>query len=62
MGGACGTYVMKKNAYSVLVGKLEGRGSLGRSKSRGENNVDWIYLAQDRQKGRSVAVMKFRVI
>jgi len=51
----------KKNAYRVLVGKSEGKSCCGRSR-HGWNNikidleeigwegVNWIYLAQDRDK------------
>jgi len=57
------------------VGKHEGKTTLGRPKSRWEDNIktdlqevkwgvmDWIYLAQDRDKWRSLvnAVMNYRV-
>lgn len=40
MGGACGTYIGKqRNAYGVLVEKLEGKKQLGRPESRWEDNV-----------------------
>jgi hypothetical protein len=47
-----------RNAYKVLIGKLEGKISLGRSRSRWDSNtkidlkggrckgVDWIHLAR----------------
>jgi hypothetical protein len=50
----------KRNAYRILVGKLEGRGPLGGAWRRLENNIkwdliwiewgsiDWIHLAQYR--------------
>jgi hypothetical protein len=50
----------KRNAYRILVGKPEGRRTLGRPRRRREDNIkmdlrrigwggmDWIYLAQDR--------------
>jgi hypothetical protein len=50
----------RRGAYSVLIGKPEGRSSLGRSRRRWEDNIkmdlkevgcgglDWIELAQDR--------------
>jgi hypothetical protein len=50
----------KRNAYTILVGKPEGRKPLGRPKRRWVNNikmdlreigwnvVDWVDLAQDR--------------
>jgi hypothetical protein len=61
-----------RNAYSILVGKPEGRRPLGRPRRRWEDNigmdlrevrfedVDWIHLAQDRDKWRALVntVMK----
>jgi hypothetical protein len=56
----------KRNAYRLLVGKPEGKRSLGRPRDRwvdnirmdllelGWNNVDWIYLAQDRNRWRAL--------
>jgi hypothetical protein len=49
--------------FKMLVGKTEGRRPLGRSRQRWEDNikmdlreiglgVDWIYLAQDRDRWR----------
>jgi hypothetical protein len=50
----------KRNAYRILVGKLEGKRPLGRPRRRWEDNIkmdlreivwggmDWIDLAQDR--------------
>jgi hypothetical protein len=50
----------KRNAYRLLVGKPEGRKPLGRPRRRWLNNirldlvevddVDWIGLAQDRDR------------
>jgi hypothetical protein len=52
----------KRNAYRLLVGKPEGKRPLGRPRHRCEHNikmdlleigwddVDWIGLAQDRDK------------
>jgi hypothetical protein len=52
----------KRNAYRILVGKLEGKRPLGRPRRRWEDNVimdlreigwggmDWIDLAQDRDQ------------
>jgi hypothetical protein len=65
----------KRNAYRLLVGKPEGKRLLGRSRSRWVDNikmdlleigwggVDWIGLAQDRNKWRALvnAVMNLLV-
>ena len=58
----------------VLVGKPEGKRSLGRPRRRWENNIkvdlqevggggDWMELSQDRDRWRSLVntVMNFRV-
>jgi hypothetical protein len=69
MGGACSTNWEKRNAYRLLLGKAEGKRPLGRPRRRWVNNikmdlgeigwgdVDWIDLAQDRDK----SVMSLRV-
>jgi hypothetical protein len=63
------------DVYRVLVGKPEGRGPLGRPRCRWEDNirmdlreegcgcVDWMELAQDRDRWRALvsAVMNLRV-
>jgi hypothetical protein len=65
----------KRNAYRILVGKLEGKRPLGRPTRRWEDNIrmdlretgwggmDWIDLAQDRDQWRDVVntVMNLRV-
>jgi hypothetical protein len=65
----------KINAYRLLVGKPEGKKPLGRPRHRwvdnikmdlldiGWDSVDWIGLAQDRNKWRALvnAVMNLRV-
>jgi hypothetical protein len=65
----------KRNAYRILVGKPEGKRSLGRSRRRwvdninmdlreiGWDGVDWIVLAQDRDQWRALVntVMNTRV-
>jgi hypothetical protein len=54
-----------RNAYSILVGKPEGKRALGRPRRRWENirmdlgevwweDLDWIHLAQDRDQWRAV--------
>jgi len=64
-----------RGLYRILVGKLEGRRSLGRPRCRWEDNIkidlqevacgdmDWIELAQDREGWRALvnAVMNIRV-
>jgi hypothetical protein len=64
-----------RNAYRILVGKPEGKRSLGRPKRRwvdnikidlrdvGWDGVDWIELAQDRDQWRALVntVMNFQV-
>ena len=60
--------------HRVLVGKLEGKRSLGKPKRRWEDNIKmdlqevggggyWMELAQDRDRWRALVntVMKFRV-
>jgi hypothetical protein len=65
----------KRNVYMLLVGKLEGKRPLGRPRCRcmdnikmdllemGWGGVDWIGLAQDRNKWRAHvnAVMSLQV-
>ena len=65
----------ERGVYRVLVGKPEGKRPLGRPRHRWVDNirmdlqevgcgyVDWIGLAQDRNRWRTLvsAVMKFRV-
>jgi hypothetical protein len=62
MGGPCSTNGEKRNAYRLLVGKLEGKRSVGRPRRRWVDNirmdlgavrwddVDWIGLAKDRNR------------
>jgi hypothetical protein len=64
MGRACST-----NAYRILVGKPEGKRSLGRPRRRCVDNIkmalrgigwhgmDWIELAQDRDQWRALVNM-----
>jgi hypothetical protein len=67
-----------RNVYGVLVGKPEGKRPLGRPRRRregeikidlreigwGGGGVEWIHLAQDRDRWRAVvnAVMNLRVL
>jgi hypothetical protein len=65
----------KRNEYSLLVGKPEGKRPIGRPRRRwvenikmdvleiGWGGVDWIGLAQDRDKWRALvnAVINLRV-
>jgi hypothetical protein len=75
MSGACSTNGEKRNAYKLLVGNPEGKRPLGRPKHRwvnnirmdlvevGWGNVDWIGLAQDRDRWRALvnSVLNLRV-
>jgi hypothetical protein len=75
MGGPCSTNGEKRNAYRLLVGKPEGKIPLGRSRRRwvdnirtdvgevGWSGVDWIGLAQDRNRWRALvnSVLNLRV-
>jgi hypothetical protein len=65
----------RRGIYRVLVGKTEGKRSLGRPRRRWEDDIkmglhevgcevtDWIELVQDRDRWRALvtAVTKFRV-
>jgi hypothetical protein len=65
----------KRNAYTLLVGKPEGKRPLGRPRRRrvdnirmdhgevGWGDVDWIGLAQDRNRWRALvnSVLNLRV-
>jgi hypothetical protein len=74
MGRACSTNG-EKNAYRILVGKLEVKRQPGRPRRKWEDNIrmdlreigwgdrDWIDLAQDRDQWRALVntVMNLRV-
>jgi hypothetical protein len=65
----------KRNAYRILLGKLEGKRPLGRPRRRWVDNIkidlretewdgiNWIDLAQDRDQWRALVntLMNFRV-
>jgi hypothetical protein len=63
----------RRGIYRVLVRKPEGRRPLGRTKHRWKGNIkmdlqegggggmEWIELAQDREKWRALVVMNFRI-
>jgi hypothetical protein len=65
----------KRNAYRILKENLEGRRSLGRPRSRWEDNIrtdlreiewgvmDWIHMAEHRDQWRALVntAMNFRV-
>jgi hypothetical protein len=75
MGGACGAHEEVRGAYNILVGKPEGSRLLESPRRRWEGNikmdlreigfgdVDWIHLAQDRDRWRALVntVMNLRV-
>jgi hypothetical protein len=75
MGGSCSTNGEKRNAYRLFVAKPEGRRPLGRPRRKwvdnirmnlgevGWGDVDWIGLAQDRNRWRAVvnSVLNLRV-
>jgi hypothetical protein len=60
----------RRGVYRILVGKPEGKRSLGRHRCRWENNIkmdlqevgcggmDWIRLAQDRDRWRELVMWK----
>jgi hypothetical protein len=66
MGGACSIYGERRCAYRILVGRSEGRRPLGRFSLIWEDDIkmdlqevgragmDWIELAQDRDRWRAL--------
>jgi hypothetical protein len=75
MGGPCSADREERGVYRVLVGKPEGKRSMGRPRRRWKDNIrmdiqevecggmDWIGLAEDRGRWRAIvnAVMNLRV-
>jgi hypothetical protein len=75
MGGSCSTNGEKRNAYRLFLGKPDGRRPLGRPRcwwvdnirmdlgEVGWSDVDWIGLAQDRNRWRALvnSVLNLRV-
>jgi hypothetical protein len=75
MGGHVARMGERRGAYTILVGRPEGRRPLGRPRRRWEDNIktdleevgwvgmDWIELAQDRDRWRALvnAVMNLWV-
>jgi hypothetical protein len=75
MGRECSTNLEKRNAYRILVGKLERKRPLGIPRRRPVNNVKmdlremgrvgmgWIDLAQDRNQWRALvnAIMNLMI-
>jgi hypothetical protein len=69
VGRACSTNGEKRNAYRLLVGKLEGKRPLGRPRHRWLDNIkmdlrdigwdgtDWIDLVHDRDQWRALVNM-----
>jgi hypothetical protein len=63
VGGTCGTHGRGEKMYKVLVGNLKGKRPLGRPRRRWEDgfridlteigwgDVEWIQLAQYRDRG-----------
>jgi hypothetical protein len=62
MGRTCGAYGEERGVHRVLVGKAEGKRTLGRPRRRWDDNIkidvedvggghgDWMDLAQDRDR------------
>jgi hypothetical protein len=69
MGRACSMNDDKRNAYRILLGKPEGKRSLGRPRRKwvdnfkmdlreiGWDTMDWIDLSQDTDQWRALMIM-----
>jgi hypothetical protein len=69
-------YAWERNAYKVLMGEIEGKSPLGRSRRRREDriridlteircgSVDWIQMVQDRGQWRALVntVMNLQIL
>jgi hypothetical protein len=74
--GGCSLHGERRDVYRVLVGEIEGKSPFGRPRRRWENTitmdlqevgcggVDWIQLAQERDRWRALVnvVMNIRVV
>jgi hypothetical protein len=66
MGGACSAHAAIRNSNKILAGKPEGKIQLERPRRGWDDNikmdlreigfggVDWIYLAEDRDRWRAL--------
>jgi len=66
MGRACSTYGERRGVYRVSVGKYGGKGQLGKSRHRWEDNMKtdlqevgcggmgWVVVAQDRDRWQAL--------
>jgi hypothetical protein len=76
IGRACNTHGEVRNAYKILIGKIEGKRPLRRHKHKWEDfssikidfnereleGVDWINLAQDRDQWWALTKMVYQHI
>jgi hypothetical protein len=76
IAGICSTYGERRGVYRVLVGKPEVKRPVGRTRRRREDNIkmdiqelgcggygmDWIGLAQDRDRWRTLVNVVMEVL